>query len=146
LVELLIVLLILTVILALAAPGVLAVINSYQRLTVQQQFRADVRRAKSEAILRGTRGILEVNPSGGEYSFGFDFIPYASPPELDMNSFVRRLPYGVTITPADTLIFDARGYLVDGSGNFTTQSYSLVQNGTSYTSATVYPTGAIEFQ
>ena len=61
---------IIVLLLAIAVPHADQLMSSYYRSKNSQQLLLDIRRARSEALSNGVRGIVSVSDSGDSYSFG----------------------------------------------------------------------------
>jgi type II secretory pathway pseudopilin PulG len=123
----------------------------FDRLNARAQLVQDLKRAQAEAVTVGCRGIFRVAANGESYSFGCDLLPYDedNPPQEDVVSFSRSLPHLLTMSVSGPIIFNSRGNVVDPWGDMTNIAINLNQsvNGapTSYVSATLLGTGALEF-
>jgi prepilin-type N-terminal cleavage/methylation domain-containing protein len=141
--ELCVVMAILAILAAIAVPDYSEVSGSFNRQASVSQVEFDLRRARAEALAAGTRGVVSIGGGGAQYSFGFDYLPYAEPAAAETEEFRRRLPAKITFSSSVELIFDSRGYLVDEDGNLTSAALSLSFDGTSFCSGTVLSTGTV---
>lgn len=117
--------------------------SSFRKNDARYTLDADLRRARTEAIAEGGRSILTVTSGGKSYRVGLDQFPFSSVGTPDKVLFQRKLPDGIKLSTAQTVVFDPRGYLVDVTGNYTTTAVSLSQDGGAYFSATIFTTGAM---
>lgn len=114
LVELLVVMSILAILLAVAAPGLRQISSALQLRTVTYDLVADLLLARSEAIKRGTQ--INVTPSGSGWQAGWSITVNGT----DENVNVREHPAGAltfTVT-SGTLGFDSTGRPSDTSFRF----------------------------
>lgn len=124
----------------------------FDRLNARAQLVQDLKRAQAEAVTVGCRGIFRVAANGQSYSFGCDLLPYdtTNPPKEDVISFSRPLPHLLTMSVSGPIIFNSRGNVVDAWGDMTNIDINLNQSvsgmPTSYVSATLLGTGALEFK
>ncbi len=143
-VELLVAVTIFSVLTAIAVPSVITVRESFDRHFGKSQVEFALRRARSDSVDRGTRGILRFSKDGASYSFGFDYLPFSSAPIEDYVSFIRDLPPKVTVL-GDPLVFSSQGFLVDVSGNPTDAKFILSYAGEEYCTGKIHSTGNIEY-
>jgi prepilin-type N-terminal cleavage/methylation domain-containing protein len=135
-----------TAVLALIAlPVSHELMASYYRQAALQDLTANLRRARDEAAAHGARCALSVATDGRNYRLFVDYSPYATPPETDRQLLHRSLPKGITLEPPQTFLFDARGFLVDGSGTSTSADFSLLFEDTAYVNGHVYPSGITQY-
>jgi len=120
--------------------------GSFNRNNARHELEFDVSRIRSEAGAEGTRVVLVIGADRSSYSVGFDRLPYASPPVIEVPLFRRNLPNDVTVAATQPLIFDSRGYVINEAGQLTNTVLTLSYQGTSYLTATVYPTGHVAFR
>ena len=145
LLEVLLTVLIFSVLLALAAPSMRELQGSVRRVGVERQLMSDLQRLRGDAGARGTRGVFTVLPGGESYAYGLDWLPFNRPAAVDGDGTLRTLPPGMAIEPEGTLIFDARGFLVDAEERPASASLTLSHDGYAFAVGTVLPTGALEF-
>lgn len=120
--------------------------GSFNRNNARHDLEFDVSRIRSEAGAEGTRVVLVIGADRSFYSVGFDRLPYASPPVIEVPLFRRNLPNDVTVTATQPLIFDSRGYVINEGGQLTNTVLTLAYQGANYLTATVYPTGHVAFR
>jgi len=118
--------------------------GSFKRSDAKQTFESDVLRIRNEAVSKGARALLVLNSTGDGYTAGLDYVPYSSSGSIDNTIFQRSFPYGVTATLSQSIIFDTRGYLIDLSGTFTTTAVTMMLDGNTFYTPTVFTTGAIQ--
>lgn len=121
-------------------------VGSFNRNNARHDLEFDISRIRSEAGAEGTRVVLVVGATRTSYSIGFDRLPYASPPVIEVPLFRRNLPNDVTITGTQPLIFDSRGYVINEAGQLTNTVLTMSYQGRPYLTATVYPTGHVAFR
>lgn len=143
--ELIIGLVVFSILALIAIPTIPEVLGSLRRDQARQQLEFDLRRARTEAITEGARGIVTVAGDGASYTVGFDNVPYNNPVASDTVLLTRQLPDGITITASDSIIFDARGRAVDINGAMTTVTFGLSLHADLFQAATLYPVGIFEF-
>ena len=136
---------ILAVIASIAFPDYGELAASFNRQNALNQIEFDFRRARGEALSTGTRGIISFSSGGNVYSYGFDYVPYASPAAAESEEFRRELPANITVASDIPVLFDSRGYLVDVNGNLTTANLTLSYDGASFCTGSVLSTGTISF-
>ena len=115
------------------------------RNSARQEFESDLRRARSEALARGKRIILEISVGGNSYTIGEDAYPYSSDLTADDIFFTRTLPTGFTISSSDVIAFSADGYLIDDTGSLINLDVSIQDEGTTFLDADIYPTGGLSY-
>ena len=115
------------------------------RNSARQELESDLHRARSEALAKGIRVILEISAGGNSYTVGRDEYPFSATLEADETMFTRVLPTGYTISSSDILTFSSDGYLIDASGNLVNATVSILENGESILDATIYPIGGLEY-
>lgn len=147
LIELLIVVVMTSVLARIAYPSFAELRRSFVRNSMKQQLESDVHRVRTEAMRQGVRALLSTSGDGSSYSIGFDYAPYSSPVAIDAGSVIvtRRVANGFSLTVSQPLMFDSRGYGVDADGAPDVATYSLSDGTETFLSATVYPTGLIEY-
>lgn len=145
LVELLVTITIFSIFATVAIPNVVALKSSFDRHSGKGQVEFAIRRARNEAIAKGTRAVLQFARDGGSYSFGYDYSPYNTPPAEDIVSYVRDLPSEITAIATQTIIFNSQGNLVDQNGDLTQLEITLSYLGHSYCSGTVLATGDLDY-
>lgn len=146
-IELVVTLSLLSIMMGLGYPSLAELRRSFVRNSAKQQLDFDIHRAKSEAVKVGARTVMTVSGGGSVYSLGYDYPPYNSPAAADSGQsiFVRNLPRSFSISLSQALIFDSRGYVVDGNGILSNVNTTLSDNGTAFLGATVFPTGYIQY-
>ena len=143
-IEVLVTLMIFSLISLIAVPGFAELQNSFNRNNAKKQLEFHVKRARTESITKGTRGILSTT-SGG-YSFGFDYLPYSDPPIADEVLFSATLPHDITIFVNDNIIFDSRGTLVDMDGLPNFLDITLNQYNKKFCIGKLLTTGILSYQ
>lgn len=143
LMELMTVILIMTVTMSVAVPQLLSLNASVERMNTKLMVLQDLRRAQSEAITQGCRGILKIASDSKSYTYGCDYLNYstATPPVADNQIFIRYLPNLFTIATSGTVIFNSRGQSVDQSDILSTRTITLRE--ASSGSPTVFATGSL---
>ena len=143
-IEMVVVLAILAIVASSALPGYGQMFASFNRQNAVNQIEFDIRRARSEALADGTRGVIAFAGGGSEYSFGIDQLPYSNPAVANTQEFRRVLPKNVTASSSVPLVFDSRGYLINASsGAITSATLSINYEGTQFCSGSVFSTGTI---
>lgn len=117
--------------------------DSLSRSSAKQMFKADLRFTKSKALEDGVRAILDVRAGFNSYELGIDSLPYSMVGQADQQLAVRNLPEGITISTSTAIIFDSRGYLVDGAGSPVSATVTLAQAGDVFSTLTVYSSGMV---
>jgi len=145
LIDLMVSLVIAASLMAIALPGQSALHDSFNRGTALKQLQGDLRRARSEAVGSGTRTVLSIAPDGSTYEVGFDYQPYNSPPAMDIVTFRGILPNKITLASSIPIVFDPRGYAIDDSGANTQVTVELKEDGSTYTTGTIYAAGFMIF-
>lgn len=120
--------------------------RSFQRSNARQEFEFALRRAQVEATGEGTRVVFNAPAGGTFYRFGFDYLPYNSPPAMDGTVATINLPDTITIVFDAPLILDSRGYLIDADGLLVERTVRLLQDGVQFAQATVFPTGVVNYE
>ena len=119
------------------------VVASFNRQNGLNALEFDLRRARSEAIASGTRGVLKLDTGGGGYSFGLDLTPYNDPVNFDSQSFRRTLPSNVSVT-GSTIVIDSRGFVIDSTTSSpTSASFTVQYNGVNFCTIGLTPIGTI---
>jgi prepilin-type N-terminal cleavage/methylation domain-containing protein len=144
LVEYLVVLVVLSLLLAMAVPKFPELKASFARSNARNSLDFDIRLARAQAISNGKRTVFSVATDGESYEFGFDAVPYNNPLAADGSEFSRPLPKDISIYANKTLAFDNRGFLIDSDGVLTDAAVSIRFKGDEYCSANIFPTGDIE--
>jgi len=144
--EMLIVIALLSILTAVGVVNYSEFRNSFDRSNSVKQVEFDIRRAKALAVKEGTRGILATTNGGSSYTFGYDYLPFSSPPVAGTQTFLQNLPSSVTVSFEAPLIFDSRGYLIGEFGSLQSQKVELSQNGSTFSVMEVFPTGAIQHE
>ena len=135
---------VLGILLALAIPNFEGLWSSYVKSNAFRELQADVRRMRAETLMAGTRGVMTIDLDGSGYAFGFDELPYASPPAIDRTVFRTKLPNQIALSSSQDLYFDSKGLVIDSSGSVTSLNMDLDFRGNTYASATIYATGAFD--
>jgi type II secretory pathway pseudopilin PulG len=117
--------------------------SAFRRSESQRQFEADVRRARQEAVAKGSRVALIMEGGNTYYSVGFDYLPYEGAATVEETAFRTSLPDGITLTLSAPILFDSRGMLIQPDGSPTTIVGTFGQGGSTYCAATLFPNGAI---
>jgi Tfp pilus assembly protein FimT len=130
---------------AIAIPAYFELQLSMERGNKLREFESDLRRAKSEAIARGSRAIFETAPDGRSYTVGVDDRPFNAAVAADEVLLSRTLGNVVAVSPSLKVIFDSRGFLIDEVGSPTTATIQMDAHGTAYASASLTPTGSVSF-
>ncbi len=143
LLETLVVILLMSLLAAFAAPAASAFNLSFYRRNAVQQVSADLRRAKTEALEQGVHSIFMTSANGSSYTLGFDYLPYQVSPAQDTLELESFLPNNTSITASRTLIFDSRGFLVDQNGSPTNATLVISGNGAAFCSLTINAIGSI---
>ncbi len=129
---------------AIGLPGAVDLISSFERNVARSQLETDIRRVRSEALAAGARVQLTINGDGAGYSVGIDYIPYADPPAPDVVLYNQTLPSGITVYATQVILFDARGFLIDNTGDYTTTTVTIQEGTETFALANVFPSGVIE--
>ena len=112
--EVLIVVLIIGIALAMAAPRMQGVLHQSAIESALNSVASDVTLARLRAVRTASRTVLVVNSAGTGYSVIVD--PSGTPSTFKTVSFATDYK-GLTLSPVnDTVVFDSRGMLVQGTG------------------------------
>ncbi len=144
LLEVVVVLLIMSTISAIGVSQLAELQSSFARNSARREFLHDLMRTKNEALSAGARAIIQVAADGMSYDVGLDYLPFSNPAVSERALFKRDLGLGVSMSTNQTIVFDSRGFLVNSSGAITSTNVSFLNNGSSYYSATIYPTGVMQ--
>ena len=144
-IETLVTLTIMMILAATAIPGYMEMNAASQRGNRLHEVEFDLRRARNEAIARGSRVVFQTSADGKSYTLGFDDLPYNSPASEDETLIARTLGEIVSISANTTLIFDSRGFLVNESGVLTTGALELRSNADIFSTCSISPTGVVSF-
>jgi prepilin-type N-terminal cleavage/methylation domain-containing protein len=145
---------VLTVLFSIASVNLFAMKSSFDRNNARQSFEYDLRQARSAALSSGVRIVITLAADQKSYTVGKDLLPYdTTNGNHDSILFTTVLPNNITLTfsgtgaEASKLIFTSRGFLSDIGGNRNTsqRTASLLFNGTSFATATIYPVGVCSF-
>lgn len=137
---------------AIAVTTILSVIGVKQYVTTYKSFDrqsalrildTDLRRARAEAMARGSRTFLDFSEDGTTYTVNFDLQPYTDPPAVSETILTRQLPENVSVTISPEIIFDSRGFLIDPDGVPQNVSVTINYDGNTYFNGTIYPIGAL---
>lgn len=118
--------------------------QSFARDKAIREFESVVRRARSEALRRGTRVIL-TSTSGTDYQLGVDIAPFSN--TLVPDSVISRyvLPTNTTLTLTQNIAFSTRGLVIDTFGDPTTVNASFLYSGSNFCSASILSSGVVQF-
>lgn len=136
---------IMTLVMGFAVVSMVSLKTTSEKVNAKHEIASDILRARKEALARGTRVIIDIDSSGKSYSVGFDYVPYSDPPVAEAIKFTRSMAEGIMLTPAQKLVFDPRGCLIDDTGALTTGSLVLNHHQLAYAVGSILPTGFIEF-
>jgi Tfp pilus assembly protein FimT len=117
--------------------------GSFRKSDARNQFEADVRRARNDAVATGGRTIVAIANDGRSYSVGRDLLPYSEPASADQRVFLRALPDGITLSSNRTIIFNPRGYVISSSGDYSTATVTFSVDGSAYFIGNLYSTGTL---
>ncbi len=115
--------------------------GSFDRNAVRRDLGADLRRAQNEAMQSGVRVIISISVDGAGYVAGRDLFPFTNSFDTAQEIFRRQFPRGIALSGSQSIIFDPRGYLIDQFGQLTSEDISFQQDGETFFSATIFPTG-----
>ncbi|RIK99983.1 MAG: hypothetical protein DCC75_14145 [Proteobacteria bacterium] len=154
LMELLVAMLILSVLGSIALPKLNDMKASFDRRDAKQKLEFDLRRARAEALSKGVRVVITLSSDLQSYTVGEDLLAYdTTNGNHDTLLFTTVLPQNVTLSfsgsgPDQTkLIFTSRGFLSDiiGNRNTSQRTITLSYQGSSFSTATIYPVGVASF-
>ncbi|MDC0357303.1 GspH/FimT family pseudopilin [Oligoflexia bacterium] len=121
------------------------IVNSRNNSRAISEFQLALNQARAQALATGTRVVLALESSGATASFGKDRLPFNDPPSADALLFKYSFPEHITLSAPLTILFNARGFLVDGDDVLVNRSVTLARSSNSFASGIVYPTGIIEW-
>ena len=123
----------------------------YNQWNARSILLRDIRFAQSKSITQGCRGVFKITSGGESYSFGCDYLDYdtSNPIDADVSFLFRELPRNISISGSNTIIFNNTCQNIDSTGNLTTGSLTLTDNGggeiNNFASATIYSTGVFTY-
>ncbi len=127
LLELLVGIIVLAIVSVLAIPQMGVMQNSFNRFNARAQLLEDIKFAQAYSITEGCRGVLSINASGKDYTFGCDYLDYdiVGDPEPDSVILSREVPGDVQISASSIAIFNSRGQSINQSGVVTNVTFTL---------------------
>jgi prepilin-type N-terminal cleavage/methylation domain-containing protein len=129
----------------LGATRVPSLIRSFTENNMRHEVEFDLRRARAEAASEGARVVFALRADGRGYTFGYDRLPYASPPAVEVVVAARNFGTNYTMTTSGTILFDSRGYLIDESQQLVSRTVELRYRNLAFAMGTIAPTGHIDF-
>ena len=139
--ELLVSMVIIALIMVTGAPSYAKLRNSIYRSMTYEQIKLDLKRAKSMALAEGARSVLSIDNGNSNYTFGLDFPPYNSPAAADSVSFYTYFPENITLSSAETVVFNAQGQLIDSSEDLNETTITMKLDGTTFATLDLYASG-----
>lgn len=125
--------------------------NSFNRMNVRQTVLQDLRRAQSESMSKGCRGIFSISSDQHSYSFGCDYLDFnpSAHPVADDMIFQRLLPDHIYISSDALIIFNSQGQIVDKESSAASRIVTLADDMDSklhaFSSGVLSQNGAFEF-
>lgn len=103
--------------------------GAFNRMNTRNYLLIDLKRAQSESITQGCRGIVKINSDLKGYTFGCDYLSYdaSENPSPDKISFRRNLPSQITLNSNAPVIFNSRGETVDIDGIMSNSTITLTE-------------------
>lgn len=120
-------------------------LDSFNRKNAKQIFDSDMRHARSEATREGCRVVVTFLNGGNRYQLGRDHLPYNTPPAADDVFLTRTLPKNVTVTAAQTIAFDSRGYLINSTGDPVSTAITLKLRNVEFLNGAIYASGLVHY-
>lgn len=130
---------------AIGIPQYLALQRTFAHQTAVKEIEFAVRRARAEGLAHGGRAILATQNSGERYIIGIDSAPFSSTNTPDYLLVTKDLASGTSLTLADELVFDSRGFLIDSAGDPSNATLTFYADETLFCSGTVFPTAVMQF-
>lgn len=122
-----------------------ALLDAFNERNARELFDQDLRRARAEATREGCRVLFQFESGGNIYKVGRDRPPYSSPAAVEEQIMVRNLPKNITVTAGQTVMFDARGYLIDAAGNPSQTSVTFQVNKKNFLTGAIYASGLLHY-
>jgi prepilin-type N-terminal cleavage/methylation domain-containing protein len=143
LMEMLVVLLVMAIVLMGGVPYSVESYRTVKRSYARQLVVADLKLARSNAMKKGTRTLLKMQPGYNSYQVGYDNVPYATVPAIESVDFQRDLPDGITVLTPSQIMFNSQGLLIAADDSLQNINIQLVQGGDTFYTITVYASGAM---
>lgn len=131
------------ILLKVAIPSFSAITQAQNKRAGRESFETFLKRAQATAIKNGARVVLTSRNGGTFYTFGVDYTPYNSPVNPDSTTLRLNLPKNITVTTSARIVFDSRGKLIDSAGLPTSSLITMGSTGSTFTTGTLYSTGAL---
>ena len=140
----LVVLMIMSVVLSTGLPATFSLIDAQARRNALIELQSAIALARATSAEKGVYSVIDFNSDGSSFSLGLDYRPYSSPPAIETSLKTVKLTNGISFSTSGSLNFNSQGFLVDGTGNPTSVSFSITKGSDSFQEVTVYPTGWVE--